>query len=114
MHRSKWPFLLILNCIWTRCGRCENLGQIVPWVELPVQRRLFPIFREWCQVTRHPRVLRGLTGCQRTPGKWSVTTIVKNFLSNEKKYKEIFEIIDKRWEIQLHQTLQADGYFLNP
>ena len=25
-------------------GRCENLGQVVPWVELPVQRRLYPIF----------------------------------------------------------------------
>ena len=26
-------------------------------------------FREWCRVTRRPRVFRGLTGCQRTPGK---------------------------------------------
>ena len=39
----------------------------VPWVELPVQRRLCPIFHEWCWVTRHPRVFRGLTGSQRTP-----------------------------------------------
>ena len=44
MHEPKWSFLLILNCIWTRCGRCENLGQVIPWVELPVQRRLYPIF----------------------------------------------------------------------
>ena len=44
MHGPKWPFLLILNCIWIRCGRCENLGQVVPWVELPVQRRLCQIF----------------------------------------------------------------------
>ena len=44
MHGPKWPFLLILNCIWTCCGRCENLGQVVPWVELLVQRRLCPIF----------------------------------------------------------------------
>ena len=28
--------------------------------------------------------------------------IVKSFLGNEEKYKEIFEIIDRRWEIQLH------------
>ena len=40
--------------------------------------------------------------------------IVKSFLGNEKKYKEIFEIIDRRWEIQLHQPLHAAGYFLNP
>ena len=29
-------------------------------------------------------------------------TIMKSFLGNEEKYKEIFEIIDRRWEIQLH------------
>ena len=29
-------------------------------------------------------------------------TIVKSFLGNEEKYNEIFEIIDRRWEIQLH------------
>ena len=28
----------------TRCGRCKMLGQVVFWVELPVQRRLCPIF----------------------------------------------------------------------
>ena len=26
-------------------------------------------------------------------------TILKSFLGNEEKYKEIFEIIDRRWEI---------------
>ena len=41
-------------------------------------------------------------------------TIVKSFLGNEEKYKEIFEIIDRRWEIQLHQPLHVAGYFLNP
>ena len=41
-------------------------------------------------------------------------TIVKSFLGNEEKYKEIFKIIDMRWEIQLHQPLHAAGYFLNP
>ena len=44
MHGPKWLFLLILNYIWTRCDRCENLGQVVPWVELLVQKRLCPIF----------------------------------------------------------------------
>ena len=45
----------------------------VPWVELPVQRRLCPVFREWCRVTRHPRVFRRLRGCQRTPENWGIT-----------------------------------------
>ena len=39
----------------------------VPWVELPIQMRLLD-FHEWCRVTRHPRVFRRLTGCQRIPG----------------------------------------------
>ena len=31
--------------MWTQCGDCINcLGQVVFWVELPVQRRLCPIF----------------------------------------------------------------------
>ena len=43
MHGSKWPFLLILNCIWTRYGRCENLGQVVPWVA-PRTKETLPDF----------------------------------------------------------------------
>ena len=30
-------------------------------------KETLPDFREWCRVTRHPRVFRGLTGYQRTP-----------------------------------------------
>ena len=51
-------------------GRCAILGHIVFWVELPVQRRLCPIFIKsqvlekgdsmgWFRVTRHPRIFRG-------------------------------------------------------
>ena len=35
------------------------------------------------------------------------------FNEREEKYKEIFEIIDQRWECQLHLPLHATGYFLN-
>ena len=41
-------------------------------------------------------------------------TIVRSFNGNEEKYKEIFKIIDKRQEIQLHRPLHTAGYFLNP
>ena len=34
----------------------------------PRTRETLPDFLEWCQVTRHPLVFRGLTGCQWTPG----------------------------------------------
>ena len=36
-------------------------------------KETLPNFREKCQVTRHSRVFRGLTGSQRTLGKWGVT-----------------------------------------
>ncbi|XP_011660188.2 uncharacterized protein LOC105436349 [Cucumis sativus] len=40
--------------------------------------------------------------------------IAKSFNNNEEKYKDIFTIIDKRWELQLHRPLHAAGYYLNP
>ena len=52
--------------------------QVVYWVELPKQRRLYSIFSEnmdpgkwdttvWYWVTRNPQEFYGLTGCQRVP-----------------------------------------------
>ena len=39
----------------------------------PRTRETLPDFRELCQVVRHSRVFRGLTGSQRTPRVWGVT-----------------------------------------
>ena len=39
----------------------------------PRTNETLPDFREKCQVTRHSRVFRRLTGSQRTPGFWGVT-----------------------------------------
>ncbi|XP_042374934.1 uncharacterized protein LOC121969067 [Zingiber officinale] len=41
-------------------------------------------------------------------------TIMKVFKEKEEKYKEVFEIIDKRWKCQLHRPLLAAGHYLNP
>ncbi|KAA0032567.1 uncharacterized protein E6C27_scaffold43053G00270 [Cucumis melo var. makuwa] len=38
-------------------------------------------------------------------------TIAKSFNNNEEKYKDIFTIIDRRWELQLHRPLHAAGYY---
>ena len=66
-------------------------------------------------------VLRLVDGEKKTPMGYiyeamtrAKDTIVRSFNRNEEKYKEIFKIIDKRWEIQLHRPLHAAGYFLNP
>ncbi|XP_052171981.1 uncharacterized protein LOC127787936 [Diospyros lotus] len=39
--------------------------------------------------------------------------IAKSF-DDERKYEKIFEIIDERWNVQLHRPLHAVGYYLNP
>ncbi|XP_042453034.1 uncharacterized protein LOC122037575 [Zingiber officinale] len=41
-------------------------------------------------------------------------TIMNVFKEKEEKYKEVFEIIDKRWKCQLHRPLLAAGHYLNP
>ena len=49
------PCVVIVNCWDMFC----TLGRA------PCTKETLPDFREWCRVTRHPRVFRGLTGCQR-------------------------------------------------
>ena len=41
-------------------------------------------------------------------------TIAATFNKKEDRYMHIFEIIDKRWNIQLHRPLHAAGHYLNP
>lgn len=40
--------------------------------------------------------------------------IAKNFNNVERRYKPIWDIIDKRWNMQLHRPLHAAAYYLNP
>ena len=60
------------------CGPCEVivncLGQVLYLGRVPRTKETLSDFHEWCRVTRHPRIFRGLTGCQRTPGFWGVTS----------------------------------------
>ena len=73
MYGSTWPFLLILivygpGVVVVNCwDRFCTLGRA------PRTKETLPYFREWCRVTRHPRVFHRLTSCQRTLGKWGVT-----------------------------------------
>ena len=36
------------------------------------------------------------------------------YRSNETKYRPIWNIIDRRWNRQLHQHIHAAAYYLNP
>ena len=52
------------------------LGQVCTLGRAPRTKETLPDFREWCRVTRHSQVFRELTGCQRTPGFWGVTSLL--------------------------------------
>ena len=66
-----------MTIISLACGPCEVivncLGQVLYLGRAPRTKETLLGFHEWCQVTRHSRVFRGLTGCQWTPGFWGVT-----------------------------------------
>ena len=57
----------VIGYIGLYCTVWDMICRCCGWVELPVQRRLCPIFLKWRRVTRHPLVFRGLMGSQRTP-----------------------------------------------
>ena len=49
----------------------------VPYLgRAPRTKETLPDFLKWRRVTRHPLVFRGLTGSQRTPGFWGITSRV--------------------------------------
>ena len=87
---------------------CHVITHVVLWVELPVQRRLYPIFvKSWvprkgdsmvcCRVTRYPQIFRGLTGCQRTPGIWGVTTYLSRKCIGNDVFLTLF-VADDIWK----------------
>ena len=74
MHGPKWPFYSFLSV----CG--PGVVGVKCWDRLcilgraPHTKETLSDFHKWCRVTRHPRIFCRLTGYQRTPGKWGVTT----------------------------------------
>ena len=48
------------------------LGQVCTLGRAPRTKETLPDFHKWRRVTRHPRLFRRLTGCQRTPRFWGV------------------------------------------
>ena len=50
------------------------LGKVCTLGRAPHTKETLPDFHEWCRVTRHPRIFRGLTGYQRTLRFWGVTS----------------------------------------
>ena len=63
--------VLIIDCYIGMFG--TGFMQVLYLGRAPRTKETLPNFREECQVTRHSRVFRGLTGSQRTPGFWGIT-----------------------------------------
>ena len=40
--------------------------------------------------------------------------IKAKYMNDETKYMPLWDIIDERWDRQLHSPLHVDGYFFNP
>ena len=59
----------------------DCLGQVCIWVELLVRRSLCPIFVRDVGSTDIHECFRGLTGSQRTPRIWAVTSTLSLGLS---------------------------------
>ena len=67
MHGPKWPLLLArgLGVVVVNIGTgCHVSGTYCILGRAPRTKETLPDFREWCRVTRHPRVFHGLTSCQ--------------------------------------------------
>ncbi|KAF8379081.1 hypothetical protein HHK36_028509 [Tetracentron sinense] len=45
---------------------------------------------------------------------WAKETIAANLGGTKRKYKPIWDIIDRRWDLQMPRPLHAAGYYLNP
>ena len=65
-------------------------------------------FREKCQVTRHSRVFRGLTGIQQTPGFWCVTR--SNFLSLHRQVRGRMETLDMKLVLLQRSETEVTRY----
>ena len=65
--------VLIIDCYIELFG--TGICRFCIWVELPVQRRLYPIFLRNVESPDIHECFRGLTGCQLIPGFWGVTLV---------------------------------------
>ena len=63
--------VLLMDCYIGLLGHV--IYRLCIWVELPVQRRLCPIFVKEVGSPDIHECFRGLTGSQRTPRFWGVT-----------------------------------------
>ena len=68
MYGPKWPFYSFLSVCGPGGVDVKCWDRLCILGRAPHTKETLSDFHEGCRVTRHPRIFRGLTGCQRTPG----------------------------------------------
>ncbi|XP_028112447.1 uncharacterized protein LOC114310603 [Camellia sinensis] len=101
---------------WTKEPQGKKTAQIL----------LMPSFWNHCHLALQfscpiVRVLRKVDGEGKPPMGYiyeamdrAKEAIANSFSGNEEKYKDVFQIIEQRWNVQLHSPLHATGFYLNP
>ncbi|KAE8717751.1 hydroxyproline-rich glycoprotein family protein [Hibiscus syriacus] len=88
---------------WTPCAaHCldlmlEDIGKNIPRVKNALKKAIYSNGYIYCHAMDRAK-----------------EAIRDSFPNREDDYKKAFEIIDHRWECQLHKPLHAAGHFLNP
>ena len=80
----------------------------------PRTKETLPDFREKCQVTRHSRVFRGLTGSQRTPKFWGVTNLVELslFVQKEASFEQFLLHLPYAFYLSLFPSKKIQSFLL--
>ena len=109
MYGSKLPFLLMYMSHDIDVGTCCSLGRA------PRTKETLPDFRELCWVTRHPRILRRLKGCQRTPRVWGVTKVMLTScgLGSEKSVN-LEDVLSIKLPLKYPLSIFAIAYYKSP
>ncbi|KAL6554980.1 hypothetical protein OROGR_006238 [Orobanche gracilis] len=107
--------------IWTKSKFAKEVGckQVVNIIMMPsfwnsvvyAVKVAGPLIKVLCLVDGEKKPLMGYIYEAMDRAKEEIAAAFGN---NEDRYIEIFNIIDNRWNYQLHRPLHAAGYYLNP
>ena len=78
MSIDAWAKVALFTRMWTWCGRVKCWDRLCILGRAPRTKETLPDFHEWCRVTRHSRIFRGLMGFQRTLGNWGVIALYQS------------------------------------
>ena len=109
MYGSKLLFLLMYMSHDIDVRTCCSLGRA------PRTKETLPDFRAWCWVTRHPRIFRRLTGCQRTPRVWGVTKVMlTSYGLGSEKSVNLEDVLSIKFPLKYPLSIFAIAHYKSP